>query len=87
MRRGELSVEFLGRGFAWLDTGTFKSIMEAGEFVRTIEERQGLKIACIEEIAYKMKYIDKEQLRELALPLMKSGYGDYLIKMIDKEII
>ena len=77
-----LKVERLGRGFAWLDTGTHESLLQASEFVRTIEERQGLKIACIEEIAFNMGYIDDRQLSQLAQPLLKSGYGTYLMSLI-----
>ena len=77
-----LKVERLGRGFAWLDTGTHESLLQASEFVRTIEERQGLKIACIEEIAFNMGYIDDQQLSQLAQPLLKSGYGTYLMGLI-----
>ena len=77
-----LKVERLGRGFAWLDTGTHESLLQASEFVRTIEERQGLKIACIEEIAFNMGYINDEQLSQLTQPLLKSGYGNYLIGLI-----
>ena len=77
-----LKVERLGRGFAWLDTGTHESLLQASEFVRTIEERQGLKIACIEEIAFNMGYIDDRQLSQLAQPLLKSGYGTYLMGLI-----
>ncbi|MEN6328406.1 MAG: glucose-1-phosphate thymidylyltransferase RfbA [Syntrophomonas sp.] len=78
MERGDLNVEVLGRGFAWLDTGTFDSLNEASQFIETIQNRQGFKIACLEEIAYYMGYIDKEQLYKLAQPLMKNGYGQYL---------
>jgi glucose-1-phosphate thymidylyltransferase len=79
---GKLSVGILDRGTAWLDTGTFNSLMQAGTFVQVIEERQGLKIGSIEETAYRMKFIDKAQLEQLALPLIKSGYGEYLIGLI-----
>lgn len=82
--KNELNVEIMGRGFAWLDTGTQSSMHDAASYVRTIEERQGLKISCIEEIAYKMGYIDKEQLRDIALPLVKSGYGKYLLSLIEE---
>ena len=80
-----LKVQLLGRGFAWLDTGTHDSLMEAGQFIETIEKRQGLKVACLEEIAYNMKYINKEQLKELAEPLKKNGYGQYLLKLAEKK--
>jgi glucose-1-phosphate thymidylyltransferase len=83
LKLGELRVELLGRGFAWLDTGTHESLLEACSFVETIEKRQGLKIACVEEIAHRMGYIDNAQLRRLAEPLMKNGYGQYLIKLLD----
>lgn len=82
LRRGKLKVGILSRGTAWLDTGTFNSLMQAGLFVQVIEERQGLKVGCIEEIAYRMNYIDKEQLETIAKPLVKSGYGDYLMRLI-----
>lgn len=82
LKKGELKVGILSRGTAWLDTGTFPSLMQAGQFVQVIEERQGLKIGCIEEVAYRMKYIDKEQLSKLAHPLVKSGYGEYLLNII-----
>ncbi|MBK7181837.1 MAG: glucose-1-phosphate thymidylyltransferase RfbA [Bacteroidetes bacterium] len=84
LRQGKLKVGILDRGTAWLDTGTFPSLMQAGQFVQVIEERQGLRIGCIEEVAYRMKYINKEQLKKLAEPLMKSGYGDYLMKLADQ---
>jgi len=78
LERAKLKVGVLNRGTAWLDTGTFQSLMQAGQFVQVIEERQGLKVGCIEEIAYRMGYITAEQLREIAKPLVKSGYGKYL---------
>jgi len=79
--RGKLKVGILDRGTAWLDTGTFASLMQAGQFVQVIEERQGIRIACIEEVAYRMGYINKEQLHKLAAPLVKSGYGSYLMTL------
>ena len=82
LERGDLSVEKLGRGYAWLDTGTHDSLLQASEFVRTVEARQGLKIACVEEIAYYMGYIDAEQVLRLAGPLAKSGYGEYLRRLV-----
>jgi len=82
LERGKLKVGVLGRGTAWLDTGTFTSLMQAGQFVQIIEERQGLKIGCIEEIAYRMGFIDAEQLKAIAAPLVKSGYGSYLLRLI-----
>jgi glucose-1-phosphate thymidylyltransferase len=82
LSQGKLSVGILDRGTAWLDTGTIVSLMQAGQFVQVIEERQGLKIGCIEEVAYKMKFIGKEQLAKLANPLVKSGYGGYLLNLI-----
>jgi glucose-1-phosphate thymidylyltransferase len=81
LKRGNLKVQILGRGFAWLDTGTHDSLMEAGQFIETIEKRQGLKVSCLEEIAYRMQYIDRKQLIKLAEPLKKSGYGQYLLKL------
>lgn len=83
LQQGKLKVAILDRGTAWLDTGTFASLTQAGQFVQVIEERQGLRIGCIEEVAYRMKYINKEQLKKLAEPLMKSGYGNYLMKLAD----
>ncbi|EDP65402.1 glucose-1-phosphate thymidylyltransferase [alpha proteobacterium BAL199] len=82
LERGTLSVEKLGRGYAWLDTGTHDSLLQASEFVRTVEARQGLKVACVEEIAYFMEYIDAEQVLRLADPLAKSGYGEYLRRLV-----
>ena len=82
---GMLNVELMGRGFAWLDTGTHESLVDATAYVKTIEDRQGLKISCIEEIAYKMGYIDSAQLERLAEPLRNSGYGDYLIELLKQE--
>jgi glucose-1-phosphate thymidylyltransferase len=85
LERGKLTVAILDRGTAWLDTGTFASLMQAGQFVQVIEERQGLKIGCIEETAYRMGFIDAGQLRRLAKPLQKSGYGDYLLGILNEE--
>ena len=82
LKNQNLKVELLGRGFAWLDTGTHDSLMEAGQFIETIEKRQGLKVSCLEEIAYRMNYINKEQLKQLAEPLKKNGYGQYLLKLV-----
>jgi glucose-1-phosphate thymidylyltransferase len=84
LREGRLQVTVLERGTAWLDTGTFSSLVHASEFVRVVEERQGLKIGCLEEIAYRYGYIDEAQLRALAEPLRKGGYGDYLLEVLDE---
>lgn len=84
LNRGELNVELMGRGFAWLDTGTHESMLEAGQFIHTIESRQGLKVACLEEIAYSKGYIDADKVRELAAPMAKNQYGQYLLKMIER---
>lgn len=84
LRRGKLKVAMLSRGTAWLDTGTFASLMQAGQFVQVIEERQGLKIGCIEEIAYTNGFINAAQLKQLATPLVKSGYGNYLMQLLAK---
>jgi glucose-1-phosphate thymidylyltransferase len=81
LRREKLSVELMGRGTAWLDTGTHDSLLEAGQFIGTIEKRQGLKVSCPEEIAFRKGYIDAEQLRRLAQPLQKNGYGQYLMRL------
>ena len=83
LENSALRVEKLGRGFAWLDTGTHESLLQAGEFVATIESRQGLKVACLEEIAFNQGWISAEQLRELAKPLAKNGYGQYLLSLVD----
>jgi glucose-1-phosphate thymidylyltransferase len=85
LRRGHLGVELLGRGFAWLDTGTHASLADAGNFVKTVEDRQGLKIACIEEVAYRMGFIDLGGLDALAESLKKSTYGEYLVKIVAEE--
>jgi glucose-1-phosphate thymidylyltransferase len=82
LRRGKLKVSILDRGTAWFDTGTFNSLMQASQFVQVIEERQGLKIGSIEEAAYRMGYIDAEQLKKIAEPLLKSGYGTHLLDII-----
>jgi glucose-1-phosphate thymidylyltransferase len=82
LKRGKLRVGVFDRGTAWLDTGTFNSLMQAGQFVQVIEERQGMKIGAIEEVAYRMGYLTKEQLLEIAEPLRKSGYGEYLLKIV-----
>jgi glucose-1-phosphate thymidylyltransferase len=85
LKEGTLNVERLGRGTAWLDTGTHNSLLDAGVFVRIIEERQGLKVACVEEVAWRMGFIDAAQLKELATPLQKSGYGEYLLRILRDE--
>jgi glucose-1-phosphate thymidylyltransferase len=83
LNKDKLKVELLGRGFAWLDTGTHDSLLEAGNFIESIESRKGLKVACIEEIAYRMNYISADQVRKLAMPLRKNGYGQYLLNLVD----
>ena len=83
----ELRVELMGRGFAWLDTGTHESLLEASTFIETIEKRQGLKVACVEEVAYRMGYIDSGQVRRLADPLRKNGYGAYLLRILDEMTV
>ena len=85
LKRKNLKVQLLGRGFAWLDTGTHDSLMEAGQFIETIEKRQGLKVACLEEIAHIMGYIDDKQVKKLAEPLKKNAYGQYLLNLLKKR--
>lgn len=85
LEEGTLSVRLMGRGFAWLDAGTHHSLLEASQFVQTIEDRQGLKISCVEEIAYRMGYIDAAQLERIARPQVKSGYGEYLLQVLRME--
>lgn len=87
LETGKLSVKVMSRGTAWLDTGTFTSLLQASQFVEVIENRQGLKVGCIEEVAYRMNYIDREQLMKLAQPLLKSGYGDYLLRVAETQYV
>ena len=82
LKQGELSVSIMGRGYAWLDTGTHESLNEASNFIQTIEHRQGLKVACPEEIAFRKGFINAEQVRQLAAPLAKNAYGQYLLRLI-----
>ena len=86
LERGDLTVEVMGRGYAWLDTGTHDSLLEAGQFIATLEKRQGLKVACPEEVAYRAGWIDREQLLALARPMLKSGYGSYLQQIADSRV-
>jgi glucose-1-phosphate thymidylyltransferase len=86
LEQGELRVELMGRGSAWLDTGTIDSLLDAANFIAAVEKRQGLKICCPEEIAYRKGYIDAEQLKKLAEPLIKSGYGKYLSKILTNKV-
>ena len=85
MKQKKLKLELLGRGFAWLDTGTHDSLLEAGNFIESIESRKGLKVACLEEIAFRMKYIDADQVRKLAEPFKKNGYGQYLLNLVNNK--
>ncbi|MBA3014203.1 MAG: glucose-1-phosphate thymidylyltransferase RfbA [Proteobacteria bacterium] len=87
LKRGDLTVVRLGRGSAWLDTGTHASLLDAANFIKVVEDRQGLKLACLEEIAYRMGYIDRKQLASLAEPLKKNGYGQYLLRIIDEDSV
>ncbi|MBK5105260.1 MAG: glucose-1-phosphate thymidylyltransferase, partial [Burkholderiales bacterium] len=86
LEQGKLNVEVMGRGTAWLDTGTHESLLEASTFIQIIEKRQGLKIACVEEIAYRLGYIDAEQLERLAAPMIKNGYGQYLLSVLQERL-
>jgi glucose-1-phosphate thymidylyltransferase len=83
---GQLSVEIMGRGYAWLDTGTHDSLLEAGQFIATLEKRQGLKVACLEEIAFRNGWIDAEAVERMAQPMMKNGYGQYLMKILNEKV-
>ncbi len=85
LEKGELDVELMGRGFAWLDTGTHDSLQEASSFIATVQKRQNLKVACLEEIAYRMNYIDKAKVIELAQPLKKNDYGQYLLRLVAED--
>jgi glucose-1-phosphate thymidylyltransferase len=86
LKAGELKVEIMGRGTAWLDTGTHDDLLAAANFIATIEKRQGLKVNCPEEVAFRNGWLSKEKLREIAQPLRKSGYGDYLLGLIDGQV-
>jgi glucose-1-phosphate thymidylyltransferase len=86
LKRGVLKVEIMGRGYAWLDTGTHESLLDASQFIATLESRQGLKVACPEEIAYRQRWIDAAQLTRLAQPLMRNGYGQYLLRILDARV-
>ncbi|MGB5063138.1 MAG: glucose-1-phosphate thymidylyltransferase, partial [Candidatus Competibacter sp.] len=87
LERGALNVELLGRGYAWLDTGTHESLLAAANFMQVVEQRQGLKIACLEEIAWRMGLIDDGQLARLAAPLAKNGYGQYLLELLERRSV
>jgi glucose-1-phosphate thymidylyltransferase len=86
LEQGQLQVEIMGRGYAWLDTGTHASLLDAGQFIATLEQRQGLKVACPEEIAFRQQWINSEQLKQLAQPLLKSGYGEYLLRILTQRV-
>ena len=85
LRQGRLTVELLGRGFCWMDTGTHESLQHASGYIEAVQERQGLKVACIEEIAYKQGYIDAAQLERLAAPMLKNQYGRYLMELLEEK--
>jgi glucose-1-phosphate thymidylyltransferase len=86
LERGDLNVEVLGRGYAWLDTGTHDSLLEAGQFIATLEKRQGLKVACPEEVAFRAGWISRDQLCDMARPMVKSGYGKYLLQIAETQV-
>ena len=86
LNQGQLNVEIMGRGYAWLDTGTHDSLLEAGQFIATLEKRQGLKVACLEEIAFRSGWINAEALERMAQPMMKNGYGQYLMKILNERV-
>ena len=86
LRQGQLNVEIMGRGYAWLDTGTHDSLLEASQFIATLEKRQGLKVACPEEIAFRSGWIDAAQLEALARPMLKNGYGQYLMQIVKSQV-
>jgi glucose-1-phosphate thymidylyltransferase len=86
LRRGDLNVEIMGRGYAWLDTGTHDSLLEAGQFIATLEKRQGLKVACLEEIAFRNGWISAAELEQLAQPMLKNGYGQYLLRVLGEQV-
>jgi glucose-1-phosphate thymidylyltransferase len=86
LEQGALQVEVMGRGMAWLDTGTHESLLEASQFIATLEKRQGLKVACPEEVAYRKGFIDAAQLQQLAEPLKKNGYGQYLLRLLHDQV-
>lgn len=86
LKRSELQVEVMGRGMAWLDTGTHESMLEAGQFIATLEKRQGLKVACPEEVAFRKRYIDAAQLERLAEPMKKNSYGQYLLRLLNETV-
>jgi len=86
LEQGQLQVEIMGRGYAWLDTGTHASLLDAGQFIATLEQRQGLKVACPEEIAYRQQWISADELEQLAQPLRKSGYGEYLLRILERRV-
>jgi len=87
LEQGKLNVEIMGRGYAWLDTGTHESLLQASQFIATLEHRQGLKVACPEEIAYRHGWIDAAQVEKLAQPLLKNGYGQYLMRILTERIV